>query len=393
MAEHNQDHFQPNRRQDGGYQSNGGGFQDKWMRGEEDYPDRGEYPYNQHNGGTQQQSGNVGQRRQSGPAYSDDSQRFRHQEHNRLNPGDSAGQPGNHFNDEPQGQKMGYRGAAQSQDPNYGRQPGYGQQGYGGQQGNGQDFYEQGGQQFRNTINNSGYGQQQRGDRRYGNPAYNQGAQQPWEHAPYGNQQHPGPQQQGGSPYGQGYGQQQGGYGHRADEGQHRNPYFGMQQPAFNHNPGGHRGRGPRDYRRSEDRIREDVCDRLTDDDWLDASHVAVQVQGNEVILSGTVNSREEKRRAEDVVESISGVQHVENRIRVVPQEHTRGSGYDRHLSQHQYTGVADAPGNIGTESGTTNEIIRNAGTPNNAGLDPNNTDRPRARKRSDKSGRKDTGS
>jgi osmotically-inducible protein OsmY len=80
---------------------------------------------------------------------------------------------------------------------------------------------------------------------------------------------------------------------------------------------GGYRGKGPKDYQRSEDRIREDVCDRLTDDDMLDATNINVQVQGNEVVLTGTVNNRDQKRRAEDLVEAISGVRNVENRIRV----------------------------------------------------------------------------
>ena len=35
------------------------------------------------------------------------------------------------------------------------------------------------------------------------------------------------------------------------------------------------------------------------------------------VILKGHVDTREAKRRAEDLVESISGVRHVENRLRV----------------------------------------------------------------------------
>ncbi len=80
---------------------------------------------------------------------------------------------------------------------------------------------------------------------------------------------------------------------------------------------GEHRGKGPKDYQRSEERIREDVCDRLSDDDRVDASHIQVQVQKNEVILTGNVSNRDEKRRAEDLVDSISGVRNVENRIRV----------------------------------------------------------------------------
>jgi osmotically-inducible protein OsmY len=122
-----------------------------------------------------------------------------------------------------------------------------------------------------------------------------------------------------------------------------------------------HRGKGPSDYRRSEERIREDICDRLTDDDHVDASRVKVSIENDAVILSGTVNSREEKRRAEDLVESISGVRHVENRLRV--------GSYDT-ASRHEYTGTTDLPGGIGNESGTTNEIIRNVENDKNRGGD-----------------------
>lgn len=80
---------------------------------------------------------------------------------------------------------------------------------------------------------------------------------------------------------------------------------------------GEHKGKGPRGYQRSTDRIREDVNDRLAEDDYVDASDIDVKIEDNEVILTGTVNSREEKRRAEDLVESISGVKNVENRIKV----------------------------------------------------------------------------
>lgn len=79
----------------------------------------------------------------------------------------------------------------------------------------------------------------------------------------------------------------------------------------------GHRGKGPKNYHRSEERIREDVCDRLADDDMVDASEIEVQVQGTEVVLTGYVPSREQKRRAEDLVESVSCVRNVENRLRV----------------------------------------------------------------------------
>ncbi|WP_046863653.1 BON domain-containing protein [Microvirga massiliensis] len=80
---------------------------------------------------------------------------------------------------------------------------------------------------------------------------------------------------------------------------------------------GRHRGRGPKGYTRSDDRIREDVCERLTDDPYVDASEIDVSVSNREVTLSGTVDSREAKRRAEDCAERISGVTHVQNNLRV----------------------------------------------------------------------------
>lgn len=78
-----------------------------------------------------------------------------------------------------------------------------------------------------------------------------------------------------------------------------------------------HYGRGPRDYTRSDERIREDINDRLTDDWYLDASSITVAVSGGEVTLTGTVNRREDKRRAEDLAEAVSGVKHVQNNLRI----------------------------------------------------------------------------
>jgi osmotically-inducible protein OsmY len=80
---------------------------------------------------------------------------------------------------------------------------------------------------------------------------------------------------------------------------------------------GQYAGRGPRDYRRSDDRIREEICDCMTDDSMLDASDVIVEVRQGEVTLTGSVMSRDQKRRAEDVAERISGVRDVTNQLRV----------------------------------------------------------------------------
>jgi osmotically-inducible protein OsmY len=94
------------------------------------------------------------------------------------------------------------------------------------------------------------------------------------------------------------------------DEAEHRRRMDEMQRRS-------HKGKGPKDYQRSESRIREDVSDRLSDDHDLDASDIDVKVSGNEVILSGTVEDRDAKRRAEDIAESVSGVSNVQNQLKI----------------------------------------------------------------------------
>ncbi len=84
-----------------------------------------------------------------------------------------------------------------------------------------------------------------------------------------------------------------------------------------------HEGRGPKGYRRSDDRIREDVSDRLTDDPFIDASEIEIQVSDAEVTLTGTVDSRNARRRAEDLAERVSGVTHVQNNLRVISGSET----------------------------------------------------------------------
>lgn len=75
-------------------------------------------------------------------------------------------------------------------------------------------------------------------------------------------------------------------------------------------------GKGPKGYKRSDDRIREDVCERIARS-GMDADEVEVEVQGGEVTLNGSVRSREDKRRLEDLVEDVFGVDEVQNHLRV----------------------------------------------------------------------------
>jgi hypothetical protein len=116
-----------------------------------------------------------------------------------------------------------------------------------------------------------------------------------------------------------GYGESQ---GRHAQSGQSRGgvAYGGRERedrPSRGIGALGHRGRGPRDYVRPDDRIVDDIISRLTDDDQIDASEILVMVEGGVVTLTGNVPERRMKHRAEDLVAEASGVRDVENRIRV----------------------------------------------------------------------------
>ncbi len=97
------------------------------------------------------------------------------------------------------------------------------------------------------------------------------------------------------------------------------------------HQGGMARGKGPKGYTRSEDRIREDVCDCLTDDAHLDAGEIEVQVKSGEVTLSGTVPDRSAKRHAEDIIEHVSGVKNVQNSLRIKEQQGLTGKSPGSH--------------------------------------------------------------
>jgi osmotically-inducible protein OsmY len=77
------------------------------------------------------------------------------------------------------------------------------------------------------------------------------------------------------------------------------------------------RGRGPKGYERSDARLLELICERLTEDPHVDASEVSVQVANKEVTLTGTVNDRWSKYHIEEIVEDCGGVREIHNQLRV----------------------------------------------------------------------------
>lgn len=104
-----------------------------------------------------------------------------------------------------------------------------------------------------------------------------------------------------------------------AREHEYREGYRTLDERLRMHS--GNRGKGPRDYTRRDDRILEDLNEHFYQDAFLDASDIETQVLSGEVILNGTVEDREAKRRASYIAEMISGVEHVENRLRIMPRQ------------------------------------------------------------------------
>jgi osmotically-inducible protein OsmY len=62
-------------------------------------------------------------------------------------------------------------------------------------------------------------------------------------------------------------------------------------------------------------RIDQDICDRLTDNPFIDASDIEVTVHGSEVFLTGSVDSAIALRQAEEIAAEVAGVGHVHNRL------------------------------------------------------------------------------
>lgn len=76
-------------------------------------------------------------------------------------------------------------------------------------------------------------------------------------------------------------------------------------------------GVGPKNYKRTDTRIEEEVCNVLMKDRNIDASNIEVNVRDGVVTLSGTVDSRMDKIEAEMVIEGIAGVQDIQNDIKL----------------------------------------------------------------------------
>jgi hypothetical protein len=122
-------------------------------------------------------------------------------------------------------------------------------------------------------------------------------------------------------------------------EGARQTVYF-MEDPAWVRA----RGRMPRSYSRSDERVREDICERIAADPSIDASDVSVDVRDKRVVLEGSVPQRRMKYVIEDIAAACLRANDVENRVTVA--------------RSRQAAEMADAAtselGNLAGVSGTT---------------------------------------
>jgi osmotically-inducible protein OsmY len=207
--------------------------------------------------------------------------------------GDSSVRAGNYDQGRSQ---YGQRGT-QDQSGSTGRYAGYGNFGEGDYGGRGR-----GGSSGQDRYGQSGYGQGgygQSGGRYRGGDF---GREERWGSSGWSE------------PYGEGqqYGSRAAGAGYQSG---------GSQQYGFGR--GLHRGKGPRGYQRSDERLMEMICERLREDPYIDASDVTVTVQSSKVTFDGAVDSRHTKNLIEDVAEQL-GVDDVQNNLRVQRQDQGR---------------------------------------------------------------------
>lgn len=100
---------------------------------------------------------------------------------------------------------------------------------------------------------------------------------------------------------------------------------YGGDRASSQQNRYGSRRTMPKGYTRSDERIREDVCERLSHS-GLDVGDVSVEVSQANVRLEGTVKDRYVKHAIEDCADDCMGVQDIDNRIRV-QKESSLGGG------------------------------------------------------------------
>lgn len=137
--------------------------------------------------------------------------------------------------------------------------------------------------------------------------------------------------------YPQGRGQSgQQGYGNQSERGmssgrsgleRSTGSYWGAESgSSAQSNKGRFSGTTPKNFKRSDERIYEEICEKLSDEGHFDISEVEIKVEGGEVTLEGSIESRSDKHRIEILAESVMGVKEITNQLKIVKGVKSSGS-------------------------------------------------------------------
>ncbi len=183
--------------------------------------------------------------------------------------------------------------------------------------------------------------------RHYGQDQYGQGQRQGYSGLGFSGQGYApsgrgfGPSSVGGPQYGGGY-EAAGPGGHGPE---------GLQERAA---PPRRYGHGPKGYQRSDERLKEDISERLMAEPYVDSSDVSVEVKEGKVTLEGTVPERRMKHRIEDIADDCMGVKDIDNRIRVArPGSVSSGSETRLSIGGGQDAGASGAGQSASSGSST----------------------------------------
>ncbi len=128
-------------------------------------------------------------------------------------------------------------------------------------------------------------------------------------------------------------------------------------EPAGSEQARGYRGRGPKNYARSDERIQEDICERLWNADDVDASDVMVEVHDGVVTLSGNVGQRSTRHRIEDIADDCGGVRDIRNEVRVQPRNEWP---CDKGIAPGSTGGSSGRGGETGSGEGMIQSAVEN---------------------------------
>jgi osmotically-inducible protein OsmY len=287
-----------------------------------------------------------GESEQSGWGRDSDEDRWTQSGESRYQQGDEYGRGGEGYGGGQQGYGSSQRGYGGSQQGYRGGQHGYGggsQQGYGGSQ----QGYGSSGQSRQASYGRSQYGQRAQG-------GYGGGSESSQGRQDYGRQYE---SQSFDQPYPQGFQDSYGPSQRATRYGSGREGSAGF---------GSHSGKGPKGYTRSDERLKEIICEKLTDDPDIDASEISVDVTSQVVKLTGTVDDRSTKYEVEELIERCGGVKDIDNQLRV-------RSGSSQSSQLRSQGGSMEAAGTYGSGTGQSTSQSTKEGSSSSSGTKRSN--------------------